>query len=134
MPAPQARFIMPVLPLPIQPCTIVLTKSESPAENCPHLPIPAVWARLLLRAVQFWPKAQALPVMPPYWQRLFEKNTRVHGRYFFSHLPEDKHALWYRYALEKGIILPPAPRMAGMLPTEMSSGEKKLLQEVLQWT
>ena len=133
LPMPDARFISPVLPVSAQPCRIIITKYDSFPENWLHLPIPAIWARVLLKAVQLWSLAQALPAMSSRWKQLFESKGRVHGRYFFSLLGEKEHAAWYQYALHRGVVLPPLPQLAGVMPLEMSRGEKKLLQEVLQW-
>ncbi len=133
LPMPNARFIALVLPVSMQPCWIILTKCDSFPENWLHLPIPAIWARLLLKAVQLWPRAQALPALSSRWGHFFRSKGCVYGRYFFSQLGEKEHASWCAYALDKGIILPPLPHLVGAVPVQMSQGEKKLLQEVLQW-
>lgn len=131
LPPPRAQYLALVLPLSYQPYLFVLTKADFPSLPV-ELPIPAMLARLCLRALHYWPQANALPAMPANWEKYFGQHGEVHGRYFFSTLSADTHKRLYENALEHYIILPPKPFLAGALPTQMSQGEEKLLQEVLK--
>lgn len=131
LPAPAMRYVAVVLPVSYQPCWVVLTQDHFAINMPDEIPIPAMLARLLLKALRYWPQADSLPEMPLKWKKIFSRHAQVYRRYFFSELSPDIHKKLYEEALQRKIILPPQPLLAGALPMQMSQGEEKLLEEVL---
>ncbi len=125
---PDARMLVLMLPVAVQPCWIILTSSD--VDMPPSHIISAVQSRLALKALQAWPIAQKLD-MTHEQRQWFGANFCTYGPYFHSTLSQSDHLYMVEQGIQQGIILPPQPHLTGFLSPAFSHGQQQAIRNLL---